>query len=111
RESSRDNLGTVSFEVSSQDNALGSCPLLLTFDGFLESFGLQHQNTAPLFPGPLHSISTRRRSPTDIFYGNEPTHKRVRSGMTTKPDSAAAKTVKQCCAQLYESDLAKRLIR
>ncbi len=30
--------------------------------------------------------------------------------MTTKPDSAAAKTVKQCCAQLYESDLAKILL-
>jgi ubiquinone/menaquinone biosynthesis C-methylase UbiE len=30
--------------------------------------------------------------------------------MTTKPDSAAAKTVKQCCAQLYESDLAKTLL-
>jgi len=30
--------------------------------------------------------------------------------MTTKPDSATAKTLKQCCAQLYESDLAKILL-
>ena len=30
--------------------------------------------------------------------------------MTTKPDSATAKTLKQCCVQLYESDLAKILL-
>jgi len=30
--------------------------------------------------------------------------------MTTKPDSAPAETLKQCCAQLYESDLAKILL-
>jgi len=30
--------------------------------------------------------------------------------MTTKPDSATAKTLKQCCAQLYESDLARILL-
>jgi len=30
--------------------------------------------------------------------------------MTTKPDSATSRTLKQCCAQLYESDLAKILL-